>query len=398
MGSSSRGVALPAVFTMALVFCVAAPSRGVVLEAVTAASQGGNSAGALVLTTDQQLLTAPFFASGYNFLIGLTRNPLTGDLYTVAAAAGVPRLARVDFHSGALTLLGPPLTVFPRSLAFDSHGNLFGFAFCEATYANELFQFDTHSWEITALLGSLDVGNVAGCASAGPFVGAAIAIDPSDDSLYLAANDTTGGLIVDRFDSFLVPTTLYQESATFGLGGFAVTAATFAGGQFLVASNLFFYSYGSLLLFPLNDFQHPTSGSPSYGGGPFGGSPPLFGIVEARQPCITTPSATCLYNRFRVEVSYDAKPNGSGPAKPALESSESAKYAFVDSQEIDLVVRMVKACTPGINRWRVWAGGPTNVGVQIKITDTKTGKIKNYSNTKGKLFQTVFDTAAFACP
>jgi hypothetical protein len=47
----------------------------------------------------------------------------------------------------------------------------------------------------------------------------------------------------------------------------------------------------------------------------------------------------------------------------------------------------------------VFAGGLTNVQVEITITDTASGTKKTYMNPQGTAFKPIQDTAAFAtCP
>jgi hypothetical protein len=398
--SSSLGRNARCILGLVLLFSAAGPAAGVVFETVTVAapSPGAVSKAALALTTDHQLLTAPVFATpSATGMIGLTRNPLTGELFTLVGIQGGQRLARLDFTTGSWTPAGDPLTITLRSIAFDSQGNLFGFALCENHYANELVQFDTNSWNITSLLGSLDSLNVPSCSTASLIAGA-IAIDPADDTLYLAANDASGNLFVDRFDSFLVPTTLYQSLPGL-VTGFAVTAATFSGGRIWIASGLLFYGESFFVSFEPGDVSSIAGSGPGYFAVGQSDSAPILGFVEAQQPCVSTPTSTCLFNRFRVDVSYDTRPlGGHGVAKPLLESNQSVRYGFSDPKAIELVVRMTNGCSLSSKTWRVWGGGPTSAGVQIKVTDTVTGKSKTYANTKGKLFQAFFDSTAFPCP
>ena len=47
----------------------------------------------------------------------------------------------------------------------------------------------------------------------------------------------------------------------------------------------------------------------------------------------------------------------------------------------------------------MFAGGLTNVGVEILVTDTEAGITRSYSNELGEAFQPIQDTSAFAtCP
>ncbi len=63
-----------------------------------------------------------------------------------------------------------------------------------------------------------------------------------------------------------------------------------------------------------------------------------------------------------------------------------------------MILKILNACSPPFNHWWVFAGGLTNVGVSITVTDTVGLSVKTYKSTKGALFQTFADTAAFDCP
>ena len=58
---------------------------------------------------------------------------------------------------------------------------------------------------------------------------------------------------------------------------------------------------------------------------------------------------------------------------------------------------MLTGCTVNNDYW-VFAGGLTDVGVRIKVTDTVTGAAKSYSNAVGTPFQPIQDSSAFPCP
>jgi hypothetical protein len=50
-------------------------------------------------------------------------------------------------------------------------------------------------------------------------------------------------------------------------------------------------------------------------------------------------------------------------------------------------------------RWWVFAGGLTNVGVTLTVTDTQTGEFRTYTSPIGVPFAPLQDTTAFAnCP
>jgi len=115
--------------------------------------------------------------------------------------------------------------------------------------------------------------------------------------------------------------------------------------------------------------------------------------------CAPGPLAVCLSDgRFRVEASWNAPGRPGGSATAVALGSDSASFSFFDPDAADLAVKIVNGC--GVNqRFWVFAGGLTNVGVKLTVTDTRTGKFKKYSSSSGKLFAPIADSNAFAtCP
>ena len=77
-------------------------------------------------------------------------------------------------------------------------------------------------------------------------------------------------------------------------------------------------------------------------------------------------------------------------------TGDSGYFWFFDAANIELVVKVLDACTLG-NFW-VFAGGLTNVGVTLIVEDTQTGATKTYNNAIGTPFAPLQDTKAFSCP
>lgn len=119
---------------------------------------------------------------------------------------------------------------------------------------------------------------------------------------------------------------------------------------------------------------------------------------ESSSTCSPSDTAMCLSsNRFRVEATWTT-PNGqSGPGHAVKVKEDSGYFWFFDQNNIEMVVKVLNACSIGTTQW-VFASGLTNVQVVLKVTDTTTGTFRTYNNPQGLAFQPIQDTSAFACP
>ncbi len=114
--------------------------------------------------------------------------------------------------------------------------------------------------------------------------------------------------------------------------------------------------------------------------------------------CVANATTLCLDNaRFRVTVFYATSAGASGAGMGVPLTGDSGYFWFFSADNIELVVKVLTGC--GINnRFWVFSGGLTNVGVTMIVEDTLTGNTQTYSNTIGNPFQPLQDTNAFPCP
>jgi hypothetical protein len=119
-------------------------------------------------------------------------------------------------------------------------------------------------------------------------------------------------------------------------------------------------------------------------------------------PCFDDGDTLCLglTNRFRAEAVYRTTASGSFvPAFADRARTDAGFLSFFSPENLDVVVKILNACTPPQNRYWVFVGGVTNVEVKLTVTDTQTGKTKQYFNPLGQPFLPIQDTNAFAtCP
>ncbi|HZF08123.1 MAG TPA: M12 family metallo-peptidase [Thermoanaerobaculia bacterium] len=124
--------------------------------------------------------------------------------------------------------------------------------------------------------------------------------------------------------------------------------------------------------------------------------PETLPFVAGETTCAASPSALCLQNhRFKVETVWTAN-GGTGKGQAITRTADTGEFYFFAPSNIEVIVKVLDGCALGGHVW-VFAGGLTNVGVLITVTDTLTGKMQFYTNPSGTAFQPIQDTAAFTC-
>ncbi len=120
--------------------------------------------------------------------------------------------------------------------------------------------------------------------------------------------------------------------------------------------------------------------------------------VSAPGTCTADATTLCLDGgRFKVQAQWKTG-TSSGPAQVGSHTDSSGQFYFFDSDNTELTVKLVDACSFNDRFW-VFASGLTNVEVLINVTDTETGRVRQYFNPQGKPFAPVQDVSAFAtCP
>lgn len=112
--------------------------------------------------------------------------------------------------------------------------------------------------------------------------------------------------------------------------------------------------------------------------------------------CTPGPATLCLGSggRFKVQATFDTGAQ-QGQAQVVKLTDETGYFWFFSAANVEAVVKVLNAC--GLNnRFWVFAGGLTNVRVQITVTDTARGTSKTYTNPQGTAFQPIQDTNALA--
>ena len=115
--------------------------------------------------------------------------------------------------------------------------------------------------------------------------------------------------------------------------------------------------------------------------------------------CVADTNTLCLNSgRFKVTASYATAAGENGPGTGVGLTGDSGYFWFFHPANIELVVKVLSACTISSNHYWVFAGGLTNVHVVLTVVDTTTGATKTYENPLSTKFVPIQDTHAFPCP
>jgi len=128
------------------------------------------------------------------------------------------------------------------------------------------------------------------------------------------------------------------------------------------------------------------------------GSPGTAGQESAFTCTEPNDTVLCLNGgRFKTEVTWKTSSGTTGVGHGIKLTNDSGYFWFFNNQNVEMIVKALDACSIGSTLW-VFASGLTNVQVTLKVTDSRTGKSKTYSNPNGLAFLPIQDTSAFACP
>ena len=191
------------------------------------------------------------------------------------------------------------------------------------------------------------------------------------------------------------PSYLYSDGLTGGVfGGSSGSPVVLANGQ--VVGQLF----GTC-------GPAPDEGCDSRNGivdGAFASTYPLISNYldpneTAPTACVANSQTMCLNsNRFKVQVSWRDFNNNTGLGNVvSAGTSDSGLFWFFANTNWEMLVKVLNGC--GVNnKFWVFGAATTNVGYTMTVTDTKTGKSKQYTNPLGTSAAATTDTNAFDCP
>jgi hypothetical protein len=112
-------------------------------------------------------------------------------------------------------------------------------------------------------------------------------------------------------------------------------------------------------------------------------------------PCTPGPTALCLSgSRFKVTAQWTVDGDSGAGQAVALAGGDTGYFTFFDPGNVEVAVKILNGCDSNGSFW-TFAGGLTNLGVVMTVTDSLTGTVKTYTNSERTPFRPILDTGAF---
>ncbi|HSS47556.1 MAG TPA: pre-peptidase C-terminal domain-containing protein, partial [Thermoanaerobaculia bacterium] len=105
--------------------------------------------------------------------------------------------------------------------------------------------------------------------------------------------------------------------------------------------------------------------------------------------CFPGGTSLCLANqRFKVEAAWRTGDGRTGAGQAVALTGDTGYFWFFDASNVEAVVKVLDACTVNQKFW-VFAGGLTDVQVDLTVTDTASGAVRTWRNPQGTAFQPI---------
>ena len=110
-------------------------------------------------------------------------------------------------------------------------------------------------------------------------------------------------------------------------------------------------------------------------------------------PCATTATTLCLFSQeFAVTATFRTPQGTTGQGQAVQLTGDTGYFWFFNRANVEFVIKVIDGC-PVNGRFWIFAGGLTNVRVDIQVTDVFVGGSKHYVNRLNTPFAPIQDTA-----
>jgi hypothetical protein len=125
----------------------------------------------------------------------------------------------------------------------------------------------------------------------------------------------------------------------------------------------------------------------------------FFGVAGGGATCVADATTLCLRGgRFRVTAGWVTGLGTSGPAFAVPLTADTGYFWFFDAANVEVVVKVLDGCGVTDHFW-VYAGGLTDLGITMTVTDVERDVAKTYQNVLGTPWTTLTDVQALdSCP
>ncbi len=112
--------------------------------------------------------------------------------------------------------------------------------------------------------------------------------------------------------------------------------------------------------------------------------------------CTETASAMCLQQgRYEVTVEWSNHDGLSGTGRTAgPRTDDSGLFHFFSPTNWEILIKVLDGCSFNDHHW-VFAASATDVGFDLRVLDTETGQVRQYTRHPGKPARALVDIAAF---
>ena len=105
----------------------------------------------------------------------------------------------------------------------------------------------------------------------------------------------------------------------------------------------------------------------------------------------------CLANRYTVTANWTKTDGTTGKATAIVfPVQDTGGFWFFSPGNYEMIIKVLDGCAINGHHW-VFAGGLTNVKVDMTVTDTHTGAVQTFTNPQSTPFQPIQNTVAFDC-
>ena len=123
---------------------------------------------------------------------------------------------------------------------------------------------------------------------------------------------------------------------------------------------------------------------------------PVSLLGESESGCVTNGTSLCLADsRFEVAVDWSTAGGGEGPGRTVPGgTNNSGLFYFFGSNNWEMLIKVLDGCAINGHHW-VYSAAATDLGLDIRVTDTMTGSTWSYEKEPGPPAAAITESEAF---